>query len=65
MSCKQRTIATFAVTIQVPTAYNLSDMQEYIRRALTATPCSYSPDEISNSSFTVALTKKVTTYGNN
>ena len=69
MSRKSRTVATFAVTIQVPFGTNLSDVQLFIRRAIST--CGFTESKnttqyaIPEDSFTVALTKKVTTYGSN
>ena len=65
MSRKQRTIATFAVTIQMPDGFNLADMQKFIRAAITSYSANVEQEfRITDDMFTAALTKKVTTYGN-
>ena len=69
MSRKQRTVATFAVTIQIPDGSNLALAQQYIREAISAWAAMANRSTgftgIKDDWFTVALTKKVTTYGNN
>ena len=73
MSRKSSTVATFAVTIQVPAGSNLSIVQSHIRQAIAefAHMTAGRPDVtgiesmmLGNDWFTtVVLIKKVTTYG--
>ena len=67
MSRKSQTIGTFAVTIKVPIGSNLAIVQTYIRDAIQSHCGGLDPKDemfgLDPKDFTVALTKKVTTYG--
>jgi hypothetical protein len=57
MSRKSKTVVTFAVRLELPPGSNCHSIQAEIRQALI--DCGVAKDE----TFTVALTKKETTYG--
>ena len=69
MGRRQQTVATFAVSIKVPKGATIQNTQEYIKDAIYTHGGAFSPEhpffDRAGLNLNVALTKKVTTYGNN
>lgn len=67
MGKRAHTTVTFAITLKVPDGANGQTLQHYLRDAIAGWKGGLSPDDplsmLDLTDFTVALTKRITTYG--